>query len=128
PDGATTWTQAQRRGWSGSALRTVGIGSNGYTDPVDYESGRKDYTPGKTTRAFKAGPIEAGEWAVEFGAGWIDPEGSGVDWKLEVITSKAQEWSNDAFVADPYAPYTANPDAGWYDGDFHAHGEMEPGN
>ena len=128
PAEATTWTQAERRGWSGSALRTIGIGVNGYSDPATYEGGRKNYVPGRTTRAFKPGPIEAGQWAVEFGAGWIDPDGAGVDWKLEVITSTAPEWSNDAFTADPYAPYSANPNPGWYTGDLHAHGEMEPGN
>ncbi len=128
PESANTWTQAQRRGWSGSALRTIGIGNNGYSDATTYENGRKAYVPGRTTRAFKPGQIEAGEWAVEFGAGWIDPDGVGVDWKLEVTTSKAPEWSNDPFAADSYAPYTASEAAGWYTGDFHAHGEMEPGN
>ncbi|HMW45639.1 MAG TPA: hypothetical protein PKD47_07105, partial [Solirubrobacterales bacterium] len=59
PAEATTWTQAERRGWSGSALRTIGIGVNGYSDPATYEGGRKNYVPGRTTRAFKPGPIEA---------------------------------------------------------------------
>ena len=132
PVDATTWTQAQRRGWSGSALRTIGIGGNGYSPEAQYNQNdgddRKFYTPGYTTRAFKPGPIEAGEWAVEFGAGWIDPDGAGVDWKLEVITSTAPEWNNNLFQPDPYTPYTANANAGWYTGDFHVHGEMEPGN
>lgn len=132
PDGATTWTQAERRGWSGSALRTIGIAANGYSPAGQYdESGsthRKWYTPGYTTRAYKPGPIAAGKWAVEFGAGWIDPDGAGVDWRLEVVTSTAPEWSNNAFTPQPYVPYAADADAGWYTGDLHAHGEMEPGN
>ncbi|HRV59272.1 MAG TPA: CehA/McbA family metallohydrolase, partial [Solirubrobacterales bacterium] len=136
PTGQTGWTQAQRRGWSGSAVRTIGIGENGYTSDTVYNenspSERKYYTPGYTTRAYKPGPIEAGEWAVELGAGWIDPGGSGVDWKVEVKTSTDPAWksenSGQGFIADPYTPYVANPNAGWYTGDMHVHGEMEPGN
>lgn len=132
PLDATTWSQAQRRGWSGSALRTIGIGGNGYSPASEYDqaggSQRKYYTPGYTTRAFKPGPIGAGKWAVELGAGWIDPDGAGVDWKVQIATSTAPEWNDDAFAADPYTPYVANPNAGWYSGDLHAHGEMEPGN
>ncbi len=128
PLDAPMWEQPQRRGWSGSALRTIGIGVNGYTDTSTYNGGRKDYVPGYTTRAYKPGPVQSGQWAVELGAGWIDPDGAGVDWKVEVTTSNAPEWANDPFVPEPYTPYSANPDAGWYTGDFHVHGEMEPGN
>lgn len=128
PLDAVLWEQPQRRGWSGSALRTIGIGVNGYTDTSTYNGGRKDYVPGFTTRAYKPGPIQSGQWAVELGAGWIDPDGVGVDWKIEVTTSSAPGWANDPFVPEPYTPYTADPDAGWYTGDLHVHGEMEPGN
>lgn len=141
PAGASTWTQAERRGWSGSSVRTIGIGENGYTDETVYNEvtdvddqgkktygKRKNYVPGHTSRAFKPGPIEEGTWAVELGAGWIDPDGAGVDWRLEVITSTDPGWSNDTFVAEPYAPNVANPNPGWYQGDLHVHGESEPGN
>ena len=128
PAGATSWTQAERRGWSGSALRTVGIAENGYTEESVYNASRKAYVPGHTTRAFKPGPIEAGEWAVELGAGWIDPDGAGVDWRIEVVTSSDNGWANDPFVASPYQADAINTKAGWYTGDLHAHGEMEPGN
>ncbi|MBN8868999.1 MAG: CehA/McbA family metallohydrolase [Solirubrobacterales bacterium] len=131
PAGADVWNQAQRRGWSGSAVRTIGIGENGYTDEATYLAGKKNYVPGYTTRAFKPGPIAAGEWAVELGGGWINPGGQGVDWTVEVTTSTAPEWADatDDVPADsPYQPYTANPNPGWYTGDMHVHGEMEPGN
>ncbi|MBN8866418.1 MAG: CehA/McbA family metallohydrolase [Solirubrobacterales bacterium] len=128
PAGETSWSQDERRGWSGSALRTVGIGENGYTDETTYNASRKAYVPGFTTRAFKPGPIDAGEWAVELGAGWIDPDGAGVDWKVEVVTSPDSNWSNAPFTPDPYSSYVADADPGWYTGDLHAHGEMEPGN
>jgi len=122
------WTQAERRGWSGSAVRIIGIGENGYSDATTYNSARKNYVAGRTTRAYRPGPVNAGKWAVELGAGWIDPDGSGVDWRVEVVTSSDAGWSNDPFVPQAYTPYTANPNPGWYTGDMHVHGEMEPGN
>jgi hypothetical protein len=140
-EGATSWTQAERRGWSGSAVRAIGIGENGYTEEATYNANtdagqgvtrgnRKAYAPGFTTRAYKPGPIAAGDWAVELGAGWIDPDGAGVDWKVEVATSTNTGWeaNEDAIAPDPYIPNVANPAAGWYTGDLHVHGEMEPGN
>lgn len=128
PPGADGWSPAERRGWSGSAVRTIGIGERGYTDAETYENGRKAYVPTYTSRAFRPGPIQAGHWAVELGAGWIDPDGAGVDWKVEVTTTAHEAWSEDPFQPDPYSPYVANPNPGWYSGDTHAHGEMEPGN
>lgn len=129
PAGTNTWSQDQRRGWSGSSVRIVGIGENGYTDETTYNNARRNYVAGHTSRAFKPGPIEAGTWAVELGAGWIDPDGSGVDWKVEVKTSKDPGWSTGGgFVPDPYTPNVANPNPGWYHGDLHVHGESEPGN
>ena len=125
---SNTWSQAQRRGWSGSSVRLIGIGENGYSDEATYDAARKNYVPGRTSRAFKPGPIEAGTWAVELGAGWIDPDGAGVDWRVEVVTSTNAGWADDPFVADPYAPNVANPNPGWYQGDLHVHGESEPGN
>lgn len=131
PSGAASWTQAQRRGWSGSAVRTIGIGEQGYTDEATYgstDTSRKTYVPTFTSRAYKPGPVEAGEWAAELGAGWIDPDGAGVDWKIEVTTTNDAAWSASPFQPDPYTPYVADPNPGWYAGDLHAHGEMEPGN
>ncbi len=131
PAGQSEWTMNERRGWSGSAVKTIGIGENGYTDEAVYgttSSTRKAYVPGYTTRAYAPGPVNAGEWAVELGAGWIDPDGAGVDWKVEVVTSTANEWKDHQFVPDPYQPYVADSNPGWYAGDVHVHGEMEPGN
>jgi len=138
--GEDNWTMADRRGWSGSAVKAIGIGQNGYTPESVYNAdtdpdpevvahgNRKAYFPGYTTRAYSPGPIASGTWAAELGAGWIDPDGAGVDWKVEVVTSTDPAWSNQPFVADPYAPYVANSNPGWYTGDLHVHGEMEPGN
>lgn len=125
--GQDNWTMDDLRGWSGSAVKIVGIGENGYSDPSTYEAGRKAYVPGRTTRAFTPGPMSPGTWAVELGAGWI-PAG-GVNFKVGIVQSgDAGLWGNDPFQPDIYRPYVANPKAGWYQGDTHVHGEQEPGN
>lgn len=123
------FTAAQSRGWSGSAVKMIGIGENGFTTPADYEVNRKAYVPGRTSRGYKPGEIQAGTWAVELGAGFIDQAlTDGTDWMIEVTPSSDTNWSDDPFVADPYTPNVANSSAGWYVGDMHVHGEQEPGN
>ncbi|MGK2956515.1 MAG: hypothetical protein ACSLFI_12715, partial [Solirubrobacterales bacterium] len=126
------FTMNQRRGWSGSAVKMIGIGENGPTDSATYgtsDATRKAYTPGNTTRAYKPGPVPAGTWAVELGAGYIDAAlAGGADWKVGVTTTTDTAWSDESFTPDPYTPYVANPAAGWYAGDLHVHGENEPGN
>ena len=129
PDNAkpNEWTMNQRRGWSGSAVKTIGIGKNGH--PLPYATGNKAYVPGNTSRAYKPGPVPAGKWAVELGAGYIDPGlTSGTNWKIEVITSNDANWADEGFTPNPYTPYVAKDAAGWYAGDLHVHGENEPGN
>ncbi len=129
--GDTEWGMKESRGWSGSAVKNLGIAVNGFTDTATYNTSRKAYVSGKTTRAFRPGPIQEGIWAVELGLGWLpsatdDPDG--IHWEVEVQTTTDSSWSNTPYVPDNYAPYVANPSAGWYDGDFHTHGEQEPGN
>lgn len=129
PKGGENWTMGDLRGWTGSALRVVGIGENGYSDEATYDSSRKAYVPFRTTRGFSAGPMAAGTWAVELGAGWIDPSlTGGTNWKVGITTSADAGWADDGFQPDPYQPYVANPNPGWYTGDLHVHGEHEPGN
>ncbi|MGB0121208.1 MAG: CehA/McbA family metallohydrolase [Solirubrobacterales bacterium] len=132
------FTVAQSRGWTGSAVKMIGIAENGFTDAVTYKSGdtngasgqsRKAYVPGKTNRGYAPGPIPEGEWAIELGAGFIDPNDSGgVDWEIEVIPSSDPGWSNTPFTPDPYVPNVDVFNPGWYQGDLHVHGESEPGN
>ncbi len=126
------WTMDQRRGWSGSAIKVVGIGENGHTTNEIYgetAASRDAYVPGNTTRAYKPGPIPQGTWAVELGAGYIDDEpGYLTDYTVEIRTSTAAAWTDENFEPSPYEPYVANPAAGWYTGDLHVHGENEPGN
>ncbi|HTU14004.1 MAG TPA: CehA/McbA family metallohydrolase [Solirubrobacterales bacterium] len=122
------FTAAQSRGWSGSSVRMIGISENGFTGPSEYEANRRAYVPGFTNRGYKPGPIQAGRWAVELGAGRIHPDDDGVEWKVEVTPSSDPEWSDNQFVPDPFTPNVGNPNAGWYTGDLHVHGEQEPGN
>ena len=122
------FTAAQSRGWSGSAVKIVGIGENGFSSSTDYAVNKKAYVPGRTSRAYKPGPIPAGQWAIELGAGYIDPSNDGVDWTVEVTPTEFPSWENDPYTPDPYEPNVGNPAAGWYAGDLHVHGEQEPGN
>ncbi len=101
---------------------------NGFSSTSDYQVSKKAYIPGRTTRAYRPGPVPAGTWAVELGAGYIAPGNPGVDWTVEVTPTDDAGWSDDAFQADPYATNVADANAGWYTGDLHVHGEQEPGN
>jgi hypothetical protein len=117
---------AQRRGWSGSAVRDLAIAVNGFSPPGVYEAGRKAFVHGYTTRAYEPGPLPPGQWTAELGLAAV--AGSPVGWALRVETTSSGDWSDN-----PYAPVTqsstpANPSPGWYAGDLHAHGEQEPGN
>ena len=131
PAGQAGWEMAERRGWSGSAVRDLAIAVDGFTDATTYESSRKAYVSGFTTRAYQPGPIPAGKWAVELGLASIvgppaDPDG--VAWRVRVETSDDPSWSNDPYSRAPYDSSPANQSPGWYAGDLHAHGEQEPGN
>ena len=131
PAGQTAWGMAERRGWSGSAVRDLAIAVNGFTDATTYEADRKAYVSGRTTRAYQPGPIPAGKWAVELGLASIvgppaDPDG--VAWRVRVETSDGGSWSDDPYSPAPYDDSAASQSADWYEGDLHAHGEQEPGN
>jgi hypothetical protein len=123
------WGPAERRGWSGSAVRTLSIARNGFTDDATYEADRKAYVPTFTTRAYQPGPIPAGEWAAELGVASISPDDlDGVDWQVVVETTSDPSWADDPYSPTPYDDSAANPTPGWYAGDVHVHGEQEPGN
>lgn len=131
PAGQAVWSMAERRGWSGSAVRDLAIAVDGFTDASTYEADRKDYVSGSTTRAYQPGPIPAGKWAVELGLASIvgppaDPDG--VAWRVRVETSDGPSWSDDPYSPVSYDDSAASQSPGWYEGDLHAHGEQEPGN
>lgn len=123
------FTVAQSRGWTGSSVRLIGIGENGFTDSATYAADRKAYVPGRTNRGYTPGPIPAGEWAVELGGGFIAANlAAGTDWTVEIVPSSDPQWADENFVPDPYVPNVDVNNPGWYQGDAHVHGESEPGN
>ncbi len=122
------------RGSSGGAVRDATIAVNGFSDEALYEAAPKDYVSGRTTRAFEPGPIPGGEWSVELGLAAISTATRGQhsttrsSWRVDVQTT-----TDPSFADDPYSPaaYDESPvraEPGWYAGDFHVHGEHEPGN
>jgi hypothetical protein len=129
--GDTVWGPKERRGWSGSAVKDLAIAQNGFSPEDVYETDRKAFVHGNTTRAYQPGPLTAGQWAVELGLAAIAPppgDPDGIAWRVRVETSSSSEWSDHPYSPVPYDTTAALPDAGWYVGDLHAHGEEEPGN
>jgi len=127
------WEQSDRRGWSGSAVRDLAIAENGFTDEATYgttNATRKAYVSGYSTRAYQPGPIPAGTWAVEIGIAYVDPaDDDGIHYHVQVQTSSdGATWADDPYALSGRPDDTVNAAAGWYAGDVHVHGEMEPGN
>ncbi|MEZ5156920.1 MAG: CehA/McbA family metallohydrolase [Solirubrobacterales bacterium] len=123
------WEQSDRRGWSGSAVKNLAIAENGFTDEATYDSSRKAFVDGYTTRAYRPGPIPQGEWAVELGIAYVDPaDADGIHFHVQVLASSDAAWGDDPY--SPSGPPTESDVAapGWYTGDLHVHGEQEPGN
>ena len=124
--GASVPGPAERRGWSGSAVNDFAIAVNGFSPPATYESGRKAFVSGYTTRAYQPGPIPAGTWTVELGLAALGAPS--VAYQVAVETTSDPSWSDEPYAAVDQSSAAANPSAGWYAGDVHAHGEQEPGN
>ena len=97
------------RGWGGSSRPNVLI------TPED-----------STTVGYKPGPIPAGTWAAEIGvaavAGPTEGDGGdGVEWRLEIFTDDDPADADQPWAPAPYDATPADPNAGWYKGDFHVH-------
>lgn len=97
------------RGWGGSSRPNVLI------TPED-----------STTVGYKPGPTTAGTWAAEIGvaavAGLTEGDGgNGVEWRLEIFTNDAPADADEPWTPAPYDATPANPNAGWFKGDFHVH-------
>ncbi len=88
------------RGWSGSRH-----------DDVFVEAGR-------ASRGYRPGPVEPGTWYVELGLAAVGP--TGAEWTVRVRAIRGPP--GQAPVQRPVDPdHVANPDPGWYHGDFHMH-------
>ena len=118
------WGLGEFRGWGGSSHPDVTLTAEGFSSEAD----RLKHVPGKTTRAFKPGAIEPGQWAAELGVAAVASQEEGdsdgkVGWRVEVELR-----SEPAFADQPYepAPYDTRPvrsEPGWYAGDLHVHAE-----
>ena len=126
--GASTWGTPDFRGWGGSSHPDVTVSAEGFSSESQYTARLRIDPPGRTTRAFRPGPIRAGTWAAELGVAGVVPRALGdfdgkVAWRVEV------ELSDDpAFADEPYRParFDTRPAAarpGWYAGDMHVHAE-----
>ena len=126
-DESRPWGPAEFRGWGGSSHPDVVLSPEGFGSSARYAADPQDQTPGKTTRAFRPGPIPRGEWAVELGLASIASRPADSDDKVAYRVEI--ELSDDpGFADEPYAParYDATParaKPGWYAGDMHVHGE-----
>ena len=121
------------RGSSGSAVRDTTIAVNGFSSEAVYEAAPKGYVSGRTTRAYEPGPIPDGEWVAELGLAAISTPTEGnldnaVAWRVDVQTTSSPAFADDPYSAAAYDSSAAREDPGWYAGDFHVHGEHEPGN
>ena len=98
------------RGWSGSRVGRVAAGQ-----PPAFVQ------PDRAERGYLPGPIEAGTWYVEIGVAAVTPAPPGARWTASVPCS-------DPDVGEPVVPqpvdpaHVADPQPGWYHGDFHMHG------
>jgi hypothetical protein len=131
--GDAYWDLGELRGWSGGSVRDATVAVNGFSDEATYSAAPKGYVHGRTTRAFEPGPIPAGQWAVELGLAAISSQGEGnfdgkAAWRVQVQTTSSPEFADDPYAPAPYDQAPADADSGWYAGDFHVHGEHEPGN
>ncbi|HYH58566.1 MAG TPA: CehA/McbA family metallohydrolase [Thermoleophilaceae bacterium] len=125
-DESDPWGPAEFRGWGGSSHPDVTVSAAGFSPEQDYLADPKGHVPGRTTRGFLPGPIEAGEWAAELGVAAVVSQLEGdmdgrVAWRLEVELTEAD-------TGPPYDParYSEKParrGAGWYAGDLHVHAE-----
>ncbi len=94
-----------------------------------YNADKKAFVDGFTTRAYRPGPIQTGDWAVELGIAYVDPaDANGIHYHVQVLTSTDPVWSNNPYTPSGPPAADTGQGAGWYMGDLHVHGEQEPGN
>lgn len=96
------------RGWSGSRQGRIDQGQ-----PPIYlqaDSAERGYLPG---------PIQPGVWTVDLGVGAVVPQGA--NWQVHVACKHPA--TGPVAAPDPVdSTHIANPNPGWYYGDFHMHG------
>ncbi len=96
------------RGWSGSRGARISAGA----EPGYIEADKAD-------RGYTAGPIEPGLWYAEIGVAVSSRDGADYELRVQCFS----EGATQALAPDPVDPdHVANPNPGWYHGDFHMHG------
>ncbi len=127
-DPGRPWGPGEFRGWGGSSHPDVTVSPEGFSSEAQYRADPKAHVPGKTTRAFLPGPIAPGQWAVELGLANIVPRSGGdldgkVAYRVEIELNDDPAFADEPYQPAPYDSAPANPNPGWYAGDFHVHGE-----
>lgn len=101
-------TPAGFRGWGGSREGRLDRGMSSAW--VQADSAERSFTPGA---------VEPGTWHVELGFAEVAP--AGATWTVQLRCTDDPVGETPA--PDPVDPdHVADPDAGWYRGDFHMHG------
>jgi hypothetical protein len=118
------WGIPEFRGWGGSSHPDVTLTAEGFSSEAD----RRKHVPGKTTRGFKPGPIEPGQWAAELGVAAVVSQEEGdsdgrVGWRVEVELRSDPAFADEPYAPAPYDTRPARTGPGWYAGDLHVHAE-----
>ena len=118
------WGIPEFRGWGGSSHPDVTLTAEGFSSADD----RRKHVPGKTTRAFRPGPIEPGQWAAELGVAAVasQEEGDGdgkVAWRVDIELRSDPAFADEPYRPASYDPRPARAEPGWYAGDMHVHAE-----
>ena len=127
-DTSRTWGVPEFRGWGGSSHPDVTVSPEGFSSEAQYTASPRVEVPGKTTRAFRPGPIPAGEWAAELGVAAVASQSQGdsegeVAWRLELDFSQDPAHADEPYQPAPYDSTPAKSTPGWYSGDLHVHAE-----
>ncbi len=127
-EGSRTWGMPEFRGWGGSSHPDVTVSAEGFSSEAEYTARPRIDPPGKTTRAFRPGPIRPGLWAVELGVAAVVPRALGdfdgkVGWRVEIELSDDPAFADEPYEPAAYDPRPARGGAGWYAGDMHVHAE-----
>ncbi|MGH2953175.1 MAG: CehA/McbA family metallohydrolase [Solirubrobacterales bacterium] len=115
------WGEDEFRGWGGSSRPDVTISPEGSIDPDP-----PPVATTETTVGYRPGPVEPGEWAVELGVAAIGIELPGAEdgrvaYRVEIDLIDDPGYSDEPYQPVPYDETPANPNPGWYAGDFHVH-------